>query len=381
MTPDAWLEDSIIFSGQIGNTRNLWRLRISPSTWKVIEPPEPVTSGTSIEAAPTVATISEEGTAAVRLAFASLVSTLNVYDLPVDANRGTLVASEPRRVTSSAYDAQSSLSADGRRLAFVSTRSGSPAIWLKDLESGKETALTSTNADEFGPEISPDGNVVGYQIIENNRWGFFLLPIGEDGQPGVADRVCEDCARVWDLSSDGRYFVFGFQSGSQSMSLVLYDLVSRRKTELVNSPDRNLVRARFSPDERWISFVQHVPGAGRSRVYIIPFAEGTVSSPDQWIAVTDDSSFYDKPVWSPDGNLMYFTSDRDGFRCIWAQRLDPKTKRPVGGAFEIYHSHNARRSLLNAAVIPLELHVAPGRLLFHLGENTGNIWMVEWKTR
>jgi hypothetical protein len=105
-------------------------------------------------------------------------------------------------------------------------------IWLKDLESRKETALTSTSADEFGPEILPDGNSVGYQLIENGRWDYFLLPIGSDGQP-----------------------------------------------------------------------------------------------------------------------------------------------------LEIYHSHSARRSLLNAEIIPLELHVAPGRLLFHLGEITGNIWMVEWKAR
>ncbi|HSL21958.1 MAG TPA: protein kinase [Vicinamibacterales bacterium] len=380
LTPDAWLDDSIIFSGQIGSTRNLWRLRISPRTWKAIEPPERVTSGSSVETAPTVATIAERGTPAVRLAFASLVSTLNVYELPVDANRGTVLGSEPRRVTSSAYDAQSSLSADGRRLAFVSTRAGSADIWLKDLDSGKETALTATSADEFGPEISPDGNTVGYQLIENGRWGFFLLPIGGDGQPGVAEKVCEDCARVWDFSSDGKHLLVVFQPGIESMSLGLYDLVSRRKTELVNAPRKILARARFSPDDRWISF-HEVTGPGHSRVDIMPFAEGTVSSPDQVIAVTDDKTFHDKPVWSPDGNLMYFTSDRDGFRCIWAQRLDPKTKRPVGPPLEIYHSHSARRSLLNANIIPLELHVAPGRLLFHLGENTGNIWMVEWKPR
>ncbi len=379
-TPHAWLDDSIVFSGQVGNTRNLWRLRISPSTWKVIEPPERVTSGTSIETAPTVATIAERGAPAVRLAFASVVSTLNVYDLPIDANRGSVLGSEPRRVTSSAYDAQSSLSADGRRLAFVSNRSGSRDIWLKDLESGKETALTSTSADEFGPEISPDGNTVGYQLIENDRWNFFLLPIGSDGQPGVAERACEDCARVWDFSSDGKHFVFGYQSGSESMSLVLYDLVSRRKTELVNAPRTNLARARFSPDDRWISF-HEITGPGHSRVAIVPLGEATAPSRDQWIAVTDDRSFHDKPTWSPDGNLLYFTSDRDGFRCIWAQRLDPATKRPVGPALDIYHSHSARRSLLNVGIIPLELHVAPGRLLFHMGENTGNIWMVEWKTR
>jgi Tol biopolymer transport system component len=64
----------------------------------------------------------------------------------VDANRGTVPANEPRRLTSSAYDAQSSLSADGRRLAFVSTRSGNQDIWLEDMESGKEMAMTVTAA-------------------------------------------------------------------------------------------------------------------------------------------------------------------------------------------------------------------------------------------
>ncbi|HEU5314665.1 MAG TPA: hypothetical protein VFX49_01035, partial [Chloroflexota bacterium] len=377
-TPGAWLDDSIIFSGQIGNATNLWRLRLSSTTWKAIEPPEQLTSGTSIEGAPTVA--SERGAAAVRLAFASLVSTLNVYDLPIDANRGTLTATEPRQVTSSAYDAQSSLSADGRRLAFVSTRSGSADIWLKDLESGKETALTATSADEFGPEIAPDGNTVGYQLIENGRWDFFMLPIGADGQPGVAERVCEDCVRVWDVSSDGKRLLFAFLPGREWMSLGLYDVRSRRKTELVRVPGENIARARFSPDERWISF-HRVTGAGRSLVEIVPFTDGKAAPADSLIPVTDDKSFHDKPVWSPDGNLLYFTSDRDGFRCIWGQRLDPETKRPVGPALDIYHSHSARRSLLNANIIPLELQVAPGRLLFHLGESTANIWMVEWKRR
>ena len=37
-----------------------------------------------------------------------------------------------------------------------------------------------------------------------------------------------------------------------------------------------------------------------------------------------------KPFWSPDGNLLYFLSSRDGFLCLWAQWLDPSTKHPLG---------------------------------------------------
>ena len=80
-------------------------------------------------------------------------------------------------------------------------------------------------------------------------------------------------------------------------------------------------------------------------------------------------------MWSPDGTLLYFSSDRDGFRCIWAQRLDRDTKRPVGSAFAMYHFHSARRSLMNADILKWELAVAPDKLVFHLGEITSNIWM------
>lgn len=203
-------------------------------------------------------------------------------------------------MTSSAYDAQSSLSADGRRLAFVSTRSGNTDIWLKDLETGKETAVTSTSADEFGPEISPDGSKVGYQLIENGRWNFFLLPLGPDGKPGVPERVCEDCMRVWDLSLDGKRFLFSYRTSGELGSIGLFDLESRQKTELIRSRHQGVVRARFSPDDRWISF-HEVTGPGHSRVSIVPIAEGTAPSPDQWVAVTDDKSFHDKPVCRPTG--------------------------------------------------------------------------------
>ena len=75
--------------------------------------------------------------------------------------------------------------------------------------------------------------------------------------------------------------------------------------------------------------------------------------------------------------MIYATSDRDGFMCLWAQRVDASTKRPVGSPLAVFHSHNARFSLSDAAV----LAVGRDRMLFDMGERTGNIWMAEWKER
>jgi hypothetical protein len=83
--------------------------------------------------------------------------------------------------------------------------------------------------------------------------------------------------------------------------------------------------------------------------------------------------------WSPDGNLFYGLSSRDGYRCIWAQHLDPATKRPVGAPFAVFHSHNARLSLSNQT--EMSLGMGRDQIVFNMGERTGNIWMAEWKER
>jgi eukaryotic-like serine/threonine-protein kinase len=44
-----------------------------------------------------------------------------------------------------------------------------------------------------------------------------------------------------------------------------------------------------------------------------------------------------QPTWSPSRDLVYFQSDRDGTRCIWAQRIDPATRKAVGPPFAAHH--------------------------------------------
>jgi hypothetical protein len=69
-----------------------------------------------------------------------------------------------------------------------------------------------------------------------------------------------------------------------------------------------------------------------------------------------------------------FVSHRDGFGCLWAQRLDARTKHPVGPQFAIHHFHDTRLSMMNVGLGLLEIDVARDKIVFGLGELTGNIW-------
>lgn len=92
-----------------------------------------------------------------------------------------------------------------------------------------------------------------------------------------------------------------------------------------------------------------------------------------WIALREGQMVW----WSPDGNAIYGQLQRDGHLCIWAHRLHPSTKPPLGGPFPVFHSHGSRRSFGN------QQHPHPfiGKdgIAFSMGERTGNIWLTEFR--
>jgi hypothetical protein len=60
--------------------------------------------------------------------------------------------------------------------------------------------------------------------------------------------------------------------------------------------------------------------------------------------------------------------------------LDPRTKRPVGDAFEVQHFHRSRRSLLRivtARAPQIGFRVYKDRAFFSMDEVTGNLWAAE----
>jgi WD40-like Beta Propeller Repeat len=78
-----------------------------------------------------------------------------------------------------------------------------------------------------------------------------------------------------------------------------------------------------------------------AQILIAPVGNGSPAGRAEWIAVTDGKHGDDKPQFSADGNTVYFTSTRDEYLCIWAQRLDPITKHPLGSPFAYEHFHNS----------------------------------------
>jgi serine/threonine protein kinase len=367
IAPDLWLpkENRVVFSAAIAASNtfrdsvNLWSVPLSPRTWKAAGPARQLTSGTALEVRPAVTPSGE-------LLFTSAETKTGIWMLPLQANQGKATGEMKQLTRGTAFHGQPSVSLDGRKVVYYTTKSGNMDIWILDIETGKETPLTLTATPESNPQISADGATVVYSAY-GKREAYLS---SSDG--GETTRICDDCG-TWNVSHDATNLLYWYSAAKPVVSIGLFHLPTGRKLELIKHAEYNLYQPQFSPDDKWIAFLAQM-GQGRSRIYVTPFKGLNRIETADWIQITSGELSDDKPRWSPDGNLMYFTSERDGFMCLWAQRLDRETKRPVGPPFDVHHFHMSRRSLANVGLGPLETSVARNAIVFNMGEVTGNIW-------
>jgi eukaryotic-like serine/threonine-protein kinase len=354
--PWTWIEGNrIVYSTSLGgDSWDLWEVALAPDTWVASTEPRRLTTGADLQAHASIV--------GARLVFSSLTQTINVWSLPLDAKEGRVVGPERRVTATSALQWWPSVSEDGRRLVFRGDKGG---LWIRELDTDREVLLVSTPRPVRG-FITADGSRVAFLVFDKKGEIFSVPSTG--GEP---EKLCVDCSdsllEGW--SRDKTRLLY--EAGNPSEVFVL-DIRSGEKRRVLHRLPNHLWNARFSPDDRWISVTHEVQD--RSSVWIAPFRDGSLPEAREWVGVTNGEHWDDKPNWSPDGTLMYFTSLRDGFHCLWAQRLRPDTKEPTGPPFTVKHFHGSRLSMTNTGVLALEVGIARDQILINLGELSGNIW-------
>ncbi len=346
--PWSWIEGNrIVYSTALGgDSWNLWEVVVAPRTWIVTTEPTRLTTAADLQAHASIV----RGT---QLVFSSLTLTVNVWGVPVHADSGQVVG-PPRKVTAtSALQWSPSASENGRRLVFQSDRLATGGLWIRDLEADR-ARFSSSHLEE--PSVRSSQPTAPASLMWTPRKTGRSMPCRHR-----VGRLKESVRTVAMASSTCR-------TGQETRCdyCTLSGLPPRSSSSIFRSGDKrralqrsanSLWQAQFSPDDRWISVLETLDAEGRTKLWVVPFRDGSAPKADEWVGVTRGEHWDDKPRWSPDGNLMYFTSLRDGFLCLWAQRLRPDTKEPTGPAFHVEHFHNARLSMTNTGNIRLETSV------------------------
>jgi Tol biopolymer transport system component len=358
--PYAWTSSGhIVFSARSGNQTNIWKLPISARNWELRGPAEQLTFGAGRQDHPSIASNGA-------LVFTALNQKSDVWTIPIDEKtRGTDPAM--RKLTSGPADSnRPSVSRDGRRLAFVSNRTGSDQVWVKELPDGRELALTATPEEKDAVVMSPDGSRVAFGYAPPLPEAILVLPFAG----GKASRLCSDCGlpRTW--MPDGTALLYQRLAAPESLIGVVGPGGST--AALLRAAGSALFSPSVSADGEWLALIVRNP-PNDHQVMLLPLRDGKAEERTAWIPATEPGAWVDKPRWSATGHTVYYVSDRDGFVCIWAQRFDPAVRKLRGAPRDVAHFHSGRVSL--GAVFGLDLSVAEDKLVFNLGEASGNIWL------
>jgi len=193
-----------------------------------------------------------------------------------------------------------SWSPDGKSLAF-SMRGD---IWLLPVEGGAAKALTQGPFYHFEPAISPDGSQVALTLdIDGN------LEIGiVDISGGEVERLTYDpevdIEPIWSPDGKGIYFV---SRRNGNLDIFHLDLKSKRTTAIVTG-NQNEFQPAISSDGCCLAYISSLKGkSGSGGIWTMPLPFG-----EPRLVHYEETSFRAKPQWSPDGNVLFYSSDVAG---------------------------------------------------------------------
>src|SRR5262249_5401817 len=128
-----WTGDRIVLSARFAGAFNLWELKVNLRNGQVRDGISRLTAGSGVEDQPSLASTGQ-------LVFTSAGNMPDIWSIPLRANAAEVTGAPERLTRDPALEMLPTISADGRKLAFVSNRMGNTEVWLRDLETGKDQA-------------------------------------------------------------------------------------------------------------------------------------------------------------------------------------------------------------------------------------------------
>ena len=381
----AWVRTTdnhewIVYSTTTLEGWKFWRAAVSPSG-AIDQTPELLASG--IGNLGPGGSVSGDG----KLAYNLWGSSEAIHQIDIsDTGQKSGPSLQLPLLDSGAYSSPS-VSRDGRWMAYNSFIHGKPdTILLRDLSAGTDHLVDDKDRlGEAFASISPDGSRVIFErdckegIFPQNPDSPLPCSFMVAATGGEPEKICERCT-ARGFSSDGSVVLLQKydEIDPSKDRIVTLDLRTRTEQDFLSLPDRVVTHPFFSWDDRWVLFRSVQPKVGSlSQLLIAPIRNGSPAGRPDWIAITDGKHSDDKPQFSADGNTVYFTSTRDGFLCIWAQRLDAKTKHPLGPPFAYEHFHNAAGRASSWFISGSDLSVARDKMLINLTEIHSEVWMTQ----
>lgn len=215
-------------------------------------------------------------------------------------------------------------------------------LYISDLSGGTARRLTSHIGYEMFPKFSPDGKMIAFTGQYDGNTEVFVIP-AEGGEPvrltytptlsrdDVGDRMGPNNI-VMDWSVDGKNILY------RTRSFTFNDFTGQLMTVPVTGgisvpvPLKNGGFANYSPDGKFLAYNyifrefrtwKRYTGGMADDIRIFDFKTKKSEK------ITDNIYQDIFPMWSPDGTVVYYISDRDGYMNLFGYDVKSKSTKQL----------------------------------------------------
>ena len=199
------------------------------------------------------------------------------------------------------------LSPDGRRIAVIIKEIQKSAVWIYDIATSTLSRLTSVET-AWSPEWTRDGKRIVFIVAGDKTRTAVWSQLAEGGSPAekLVDLADHTVSAV--ISPDARSLLVSlYHDNNWNVLRVPLDSTRTARGFLASKVDE--LAPRFSPDGRWVAVSSDE--SGHDEVYVNSF-------PDPSARVQASVGGGTEPVWSADGNRLYYRSGGALMAAKWA---------------------------------------------------------------
>ena len=378
---------ALYFVGASRGKRAVWRLDIDPGARRVVAGPHRVT------------TLLDANNASLSLDGARVVfdgGAPNAQIVSYALGRDGRPVGEPVGITSEAAHAASpTLSRDGNAFAFVLTRPGSPERSEFTARFGGEARHHTIRVIDHPREVvgmarwDDKGTKLAYSFVSNADAPSALQQLRLFDRSTGADVPLTSPHSPMDViefpagwTPDGRHVIvtsWNYATSVKAIARVPIDAApaaERAAQIIIRSTDVGISLGTMSPNGRWVAFRVGEMAGMAPRIAVVSADAGSSAN---WTFLTRGVEPADKPCWSDDGTMLYFTSGNETLNVLGV-RFDAASGRSIGEPFRITN-FSGPGAHIYSDLRTLELGVGGGRLIVPVVRPKGSLWMLDLKQR
>lgn len=215
-------------------------------------------------------------------------------------------------LSSMEHERLASISPDGKRVAFSSSRSGAVAIWMADHDGSNETQLTSIGSGA-APRWSPDGREIAFDAAIDGNLDVYVVPVSGGRPRRMTAGPAANGSPSWSIDGHSLYFMSNLTNGRRQ----IWKMPSRGGPAVqvtknggwlgLESVDGRFLffsKTHTDPGEGETVSIWRIPVGGGDEVQVIP----SLNDPRNFVVVRD-GIYFERDVSRREFHVCFYQFD------------------------------------------------------------------------